>query len=47
MIIHKRWIQQSKVGPLEWEMEGWYLFGFIPLFKRDLQLRGRFGKKQY
>lgn len=44
MIRYKMWIQQAKYGAREWQMEGWYLFGFIPLLVRDLELRGRFGK---
>ena len=46
MLAHKKWIQQNKFGLVEWEMEGWFLFGFIPLFVRDNDLRGRFGKKK-
>jgi len=44
MISRRQWIQQNKIGTREWPMEGWYLFGFIPLFVRDLGSRGRFGK---
>ena len=47
VIVYKNWIQQdkSRYSIREWQMEGWFLFGFIPLFVRDLQPRGRFGKK--
>jgi len=45
MIFYKIWCQQSKSGLHEWQMDGWYLFGFIPLFKRDLGVRGRFGRR--
>jgi hypothetical protein len=39
MLTKRRWLQCK--GYVEWEREGWYLFGFIPLFIRDLGLRGR------
>ncbi len=48
MLVYRRWIQQSYFSYSiysEWEKEGWYLFGFIPLFVRDLGISGRFGKK--
>ncbi len=46
MIVYKRWMQQTKNGSREWEREGWFLFGFIPLLLRDINLRGRFGKSK-
>lgn len=42
MIIKKRWLQTSRFGTVEWEREGWYLFGLIPLYIRDLRPRSRF-----
>lgn len=45
MIVYKAWVQSSKYGSRQWQREGWFLFGFIPLFTRDLQLRVTFGKK--
>ena len=44
MISKLMWIQQNRYGTSKWAMEGWFLFGFIPLFKRDLEPRGYFGK---
>lgn len=41
MIVKKIWIQQDKYKLREWAMEGWYLFGFIPLYIRDLTPRRR------
>jgi len=40
MIVVKRFLYRRKTGP-EWTREGWYLFGLIPLFIRDLDVRGR------
>lgn len=41
MVIHKIWI--AKTGPLyareERSKEGWFLFGFIPLYVRTLNLK--------
>ncbi len=45
MIVYRRWLQQSPTGALEWEREGWYLFGLVPLLIRDRQVRGRFGRR--
>lgn len=39
MITKRIWRQQK--GSREWIMEGWYLFGFIPLYTRDLTARER------
>ncbi len=41
MIVKKVWIQVRDQGAFEWEREGWYLFGFIPLYIRDSAPRGR------
>lgn len=41
MIIKKKWIQVRKGGLVEWEREGWYLFGLIPLYIHDLNVRER------
>lgn len=41
MIIRKMWLQSIKNGGPEWIREGWYLFGFIPLYIQDLAPRGR------
>lgn len=46
MIVLKTWLQRRRVngdGIVEWARQGWYLFGFIPLFIRDCQPRGRYG----
>jgi hypothetical protein len=42
MLIKKVWIQTTKFGMREWQREGWYLFGFLPLYVRDCHHRGRF-----
>lgn len=39
MIIKKVWLQTYKTR--EWQRSGWYLLGFIPLYIRDDQPRGR------
>ena len=40
-IVKKKWLMQvNKIGP-EFDQEGWYLFGFIPLYVRDLSRRER------
>lgn len=41
MIVKKKWLQVRYGGSLEWPREGWYLFGFIPLYIRDLGPRER------
>lgn len=41
MIIKKKWLRQIKGRGPEFEQEGWYLFGFIPLYIRDLGRRER------
>ena len=42
MIIHKSWLAHRRGGMLEWQREGWYLFGLLPLYIRDCQPRGRY-----
>lgn len=42
MIVKRKWLQGDKYGCREWEREGWYLFGIIPLYIRDLTPCGRF-----
>lgn len=39
MIVKKIWYQTRKGGLPEWQREGWYLFGFIPLYIRDMGSR--------
>ena len=34
MITRKRWT--TRYGPHEYRWEGWYLFGFIPLYRRQV-----------
>lgn len=41
MIIKKVWLQTRFGGVGEWEREGWYLFGFLPLYIRDTGPRAR------
>ena len=36
MIIKKIWRQKTRGGLISWYREGWYLFGFIPLYVRDI-----------
>lgn len=44
MIVKKIWIQPSKTNRnLEWYQEGWFLFGVIPLYIRDMSARSRKG----
>jgi len=38
MIIHKRWTERRKGGLEKVIMEGWYLFGFLPLYIRQITL---------
>jgi len=47
MIVHKLWKAKRKykhIGGVkdEWFREGWFLFGFIPLYIRDRQSRDEF-----
>lgn len=35
MIVKKVWLQCRPGGLSEWEREGWYLFGIVPLYIRD------------
>lgn len=39
MITKRKWLRVSK--NVEWSMEGWFLFNFIPLYIRDTQPRAR------
>lgn len=43
MIVHKMWKARRKMGRYRaddiWLREGWFLFGFIPLYIRDCQER--------
>ncbi len=42
MIIKKVWLQVSTNNAWrEWKREGWYLFGVIPLYIRDVDERER------
>jgi len=41
MIIKRKWLQTAAGGLREWPMEGWYLFGLIPLYIRDCSPRKR------
>lgn len=41
MLVKKVWIQTAAMGLREWQVEGWYLFGFIPLYVRDCGPRRR------
>lgn len=46
MIRKRIWTERRKLSnetAIEWQMEGWYLLGFIPLYVRDLSPRGVFG----
>ena len=42
MIKKVVWLQAK--GAVEWQMEGWYLFGLLPLYVRDCGPRGRVRK---
>ena len=48
MIYKRIWRERRKVDgaalPFEWTIEGWYLFGFIPLYIRDKETRGTWGE---
>jgi TRAP-type mannitol/chloroaromatic compound transport system permease small subunit len=42
MIVHKFWRATRKIGNYTadaWLREGWFLFGFIPLYIRDRENR--------
>lgn len=39
MIVKKCWFHRS-VGNRSWPREGWFLFGVVPLYVRDLEPRG-------
>ena len=44
MIVHRCWLKAANrpdiTGHTHWLVEGWFLFGLIPLYQRDLQPRG-------
>lgn len=45
MIVHKFWIAKRMKGYAttdKWLREGWFLFGFIPLYVRDRENRAKF-----
>jgi hypothetical protein len=35
MIVYKRWQKRLKGGSIVEQWEGWFLFGFIPLYIRQ------------
>lgn len=37
MIIYKMWVEVN--GSRVWRREGWFLFGVVPLYIRDLTVR--------
>jgi hypothetical protein len=39
MIVKKIWTTREDGGSAKWQREGWFLFGFIPLYVRDLTNR--------
>lgn len=41
MIIHKMWRTKGRPGSHDvyWDFEGWFLFGFIPLYVRTTHHR--------
>ena len=39
MLIKRVWFQS--IGKREWQREGWYLLGIIPLYIRDCSPRER------
>ena len=41
MIIKRVWLQVAEGGLREWRREGWYLFGVLPLYIRDIDPRER------
>lgn len=41
MLVKKVWLEVRKNGLVEWERQGWYLFGLIPLYIRDMGPRER------
>jgi hypothetical protein len=41
MIIKKIWLRSAPSSTLEWHQEGWFLFGILPLYVRDMTPRGR------
>jgi hypothetical protein len=34
MIVRKTWQKRSQGGLVQYEYDGWFLFGFIPLYVR-------------
>jgi len=45
MIVYKQWRQKNHPSSQQYarDMDGWFLFGFIPLSIRDQAPRGVFG----
>jgi hypothetical protein len=39
MIVKRIWRRRSPAGSQEWMLEGWFLFGLLPLYIRDLEPR--------
>jgi hypothetical protein len=44
MIVYKRWLARNWTwtddeSKFRWRREGWFLFGAIPLFIRDMETR--------
>lgn len=39
MIVKNRWILTHHFESQKWVREGWYLFGIIPLYLRDVTPR--------
>ena len=39
MIVKKMWNQKSAGGIYSFVREGWYLFGIVPLYIRDVTAR--------
>jgi hypothetical protein len=39
MIVKKTWHAHTSGGGSQWIKEGWFLFGFIPLYIRDATVR--------
>lgn len=44
MIVKKMFSRCA--GAREWSQEGWYLFGILPLYVRDMQTRKRVGRSR-
>jgi hypothetical protein len=37
MITYKAWIERKNGGLMKYRCDGWFLFGFIPLYVRRVQ----------